>query len=66
MLKKKFQPMPFVFRSIEKLQRWLNGEPLEHLSTPLFIPSSTLLSMPLTIKQLSSDETGVSPLSQVN
>ncbi|KAF6738684.1 Germinal-center associated nuclear protein [Oryzias melastigma] len=51
-------------RFTEKLQFWLNGEPLEHLSTPLFIPSSTLLSMPHTIKQGSSDRTGVSPLAQ--
>ncbi|XP_019955220.2 germinal-center associated nuclear protein [Paralichthys olivaceus] len=36
-------------RSMEQLQRWLDGDPLDHLSTPLFIPSSTLLSMPTTI-----------------
>ncbi|KAK2839484.1 hypothetical protein Q5P01_013224 [Channa striata] len=36
-------------RNMEQLQRWLDGEPLDHLSTPLFVPSSTLLSMPTTI-----------------
>ncbi|XP_069554900.1 germinal-center associated nuclear protein [Brachyistius frenatus] len=36
-------------RSLEQLQRWLDGDPLEHLSTPLFVPSSTLLYMPTTI-----------------
>ncbi|XP_040912782.1 germinal-center associated nuclear protein [Toxotes jaculatrix] len=36
-------------RVTEQLQRWLDGDPLDHLSTPLFIPSSTLLSMPKTI-----------------
>ncbi|XP_027138252.1 germinal-center associated nuclear protein isoform X2 [Larimichthys crocea] len=36
-------------RSMEQLQRWLDGDPVDHLSTPLFIPSSTLLSMPTTI-----------------
>ncbi|RVE58447.1 hypothetical protein OJAV_G00209450 [Oryzias javanicus] len=51
-------------RFTEKLQNWLNGDPLEHLSTPLFIPSSTLLSMPHTIKHGSSDRTGFSPLAQ--
>ncbi|XP_035860182.1 germinal-center associated nuclear protein isoform X2 [Sander lucioperca] len=35
-------------RSMEQLQRWLDGDPLDHLSTSLFIPSSTLLSMPST------------------
>ncbi|XP_053296244.1 germinal-center associated nuclear protein [Pleuronectes platessa] len=35
-------------RSLEQLQRWLDGDPLEHLSSPLFIPSSTLLSRPTT------------------
>ncbi|XP_061579845.1 germinal-center associated nuclear protein [Cololabis saira] len=44
-------------RSMEKLQHWLDGEPLEHLSIPLFIPSSTLLSMPTTIKCLATDKT---------
>ncbi|XP_031730841.1 germinal-center associated nuclear protein isoform X1 [Anarrhichthys ocellatus] len=36
-------------RSMEQLQRWLDGDPLVHLSTPLFIPSSTLLSVHTTI-----------------
>ncbi|XP_023278966.1 LOW QUALITY PROTEIN: germinal-center associated nuclear protein [Seriola lalandi dorsalis] len=38
-------------RSMDQLQRWLDGDPLDHLSTPLFVPSSTLLSMPTTIIQ---------------
>ncbi|XP_041663549.1 germinal-center associated nuclear protein isoform X2 [Cheilinus undulatus] len=37
-------------RSMEQLQRWLDGDPVDHLTTPLFIPTSTLLSMPTTIK----------------
>ncbi|KAM6934890.1 germinal-center associated nuclear protein [Xenentodon cancila] len=44
-------------RSMEKLRRWLDGEPLDHLSIPLFIPSSTLLSMPTTIKCSATDKT---------
>ncbi|KAM7380864.1 hypothetical protein PAMP_004134 [Pampus punctatissimus] len=36
-------------RCMEQLQRWLDGDPFDHLSTPLFIPSSTLLSTPTTI-----------------
>ncbi|XP_067373088.1 germinal-center associated nuclear protein [Channa argus] len=44
-------------RSMEQLQRWLDGEPLHHLSTPLFIPSSTLLSMPTTIRGSHTDKT---------
>ncbi|XP_028291676.1 germinal-center associated nuclear protein [Gouania willdenowi] len=35
-------------RSMEQLQRWLNGNPMDHLTLPLFLPSSTLLSMPTT------------------
>ncbi|XP_029315303.1 germinal-center associated nuclear protein [Cottoperca gobio] len=35
-------------RSMEQLQQWLDGDPLEHLSTPLFIPSSTLLCTTMT------------------
>ncbi|XP_068602688.1 germinal-center associated nuclear protein [Brachionichthys hirsutus] len=35
-------------RCLEQLQRWLDGDPVEHLSTPLFVPSSNLLSMPTT------------------
>ncbi|XP_028289454.1 germinal-center associated nuclear protein isoform X2 [Parambassis ranga] len=37
-------------RSLEQLQQWLDGDPLEHLTTPLFIPSSTLLSLPTTVR----------------
>ncbi|XP_054471888.1 germinal-center associated nuclear protein [Anoplopoma fimbria] len=36
-------------RCMDQLQRWMDGDPLDHLSTPLFIPSSTLLSMSTTI-----------------
>ncbi|XP_034430226.1 germinal-center associated nuclear protein isoform X2 [Hippoglossus hippoglossus] len=36
-------------RGLEQLQRWLDGDPLEHLSSPLFIPSSTLLCRPTTM-----------------
>ncbi|CAJ1078722.1 germinal-center associated nuclear protein isoform X1 [Xyrichtys novacula] len=43
-------------RSMEQLQRWLDGDPVEQLSTPLFIPSSTLLTMP-TIRHLSTSRT---------
>ncbi|XP_065817978.1 germinal-center associated nuclear protein isoform X2 [Labrus bergylta] len=38
-------------RSMEQFQRWLDGDPADHLSTPLFIPSSILLSMPTIIQQ---------------
>ncbi|MEQ2308541.1 hypothetical protein AMECASPLE_029200, partial [Ameca splendens] len=44
-------------RSLEQLQRWLDGDPLDHLSTPLFIPSSTLLSSPTTRKVAPSGRT---------
>ncbi|CAI5656694.1 unnamed protein product [Oreochromis niloticus] len=37
-------------RSMEQLQCWVDGDPLEQLTTPLFLPSSTLLSMPTTIR----------------
>ncbi|XP_034741540.1 germinal-center associated nuclear protein isoform X1 [Etheostoma cragini] len=46
-------------RSMEQLQRWLDGDPLdplETLSTSLFIPSSTLLSM-TTIKPAPTAQT---------
>uniref|UniRef100_UPI0037E89A44 germinal-center associated nuclear protein n=1 Tax=Semicossyphus pulcher TaxID=241346 RepID=UPI0037E89A44 len=49
-------------RSMEQLQRWLDGDPLDHLSTPLFIPSSTLLSMPTTIKLPPTARTREAPL----
>lgn len=41
-------------RSLEQLRRWLDGEPLDHLSTPLFVPSSTLLSSPAAVKVATS------------
>ncbi|KAE8299602.1 Germinal-center associated nuclear protein [Larimichthys crocea] len=44
-------------RSMEQLQRWLDGDPVDHLSTPLFIPSSTLLSMPTTITHSPTSKT---------
>lgn len=37
-------------RSLEQFQRWLDGDPVSHLTTPLFIPSSTLLSAPTTLR----------------
>ncbi|KAM4558443.1 germinal-center associated nuclear protein [Odontesthes bonariensis] len=56
-------------RSMEQLQRWLDGDPLDHLSIPLFIPSSTLLSVPTTMKCVSADktqETGASQKAEVD
>ncbi|XP_041857307.1 germinal-center associated nuclear protein [Melanotaenia boesemani] len=43
-------------RSMEQLQRWVDGDPLDHLSTPLFVPSSTLLSTPTTIKWVAREK----------
>lgn len=40
-----------LYRSMEQLQRWVDGDALDPLSTPLFVPSSILLSMPKTIVQ---------------
>ncbi|KAK5921323.1 hypothetical protein CgunFtcFv8_025038 [Champsocephalus gunnari] len=51
-------------RSMKQLQRWLDGDNLDHLSTPLFIPSSTLLSMPPTITRVDSAKTPDYPLTQ--
>ncbi|KAF3842809.1 hypothetical protein F7725_001658 [Dissostichus mawsoni] len=51
-------------RSMEQLQRWLDDDHLDHLSTPLFIPSSTLLSMPPTITRGDSAKTPDDPLTQ--
>ncbi len=50
---------------MEQLQRWLDGDPLDHLSTPLFIPSSTLLSMPTTILHPPTAKTRDQTLTQV-
>ncbi|XP_035985723.1 germinal-center associated nuclear protein-like [Fundulus heteroclitus] len=44
-------------RSLEQLRRWLDGDPLDHLSTPLFMLSSTLLSSPTTMKVAPSGRT---------
>ncbi|XP_074514474.1 germinal-center associated nuclear protein [Sebastes fasciatus] len=44
-------------RSMEQLQRWLDGEPVVHLSTPLFLPSSTLLSMPTMMMHATTAKT---------
>ncbi|XP_030614652.1 germinal-center associated nuclear protein [Archocentrus centrarchus] len=44
-------------RNMEQLQRWVDGNPLEHLTTPLFLPSSTLLSMPTTITRTPTAKT---------
>ncbi|KAK5861477.1 hypothetical protein PBY51_022871 [Eleginops maclovinus] len=51
-------------RSMEQLQRWLDGDHLDHLSTPLFIPSSTLLSMPPTIMRGATAKTPDATLTQ--
>ncbi|KAK1902941.1 Germinal-center associated nuclear protein [Dissostichus eleginoides] len=51
-------------RSMEQLQRWLDDDHMDHLSTPLFIPSSTLLSMPPTIIRGDSAKTPDDPLTQ--
>ncbi|XP_034077413.1 germinal-center associated nuclear protein isoform X1 [Gymnodraco acuticeps] len=51
-------------RSMKQLQRWLDGDNLDHLSTPLFIPSSTLLSMPPNITRVDSAKTPDYPLTQ--
>uniref|UniRef100_A0A8C6NZW1 Germinal-center associated nuclear protein n=2 Tax=Nothobranchius furzeri TaxID=105023 RepID=A0A8C6NZW1_NOTFU len=51
-------------RSMEKLQQWVTGEPLDHLSTPLFIPSSILLSTPATIRCTPTGKTGPAALTQ--
>ncbi|XP_067459089.1 germinal-center associated nuclear protein [Thunnus thynnus] len=45
-------------RSMEQLQRWLDGAAFDHLSTPLFIPSSTLLSMPTILTHAPTAKTG--------
>lgn len=54
-----------VYRYMEQLQRWLDGDPVDHLSTPLFIPSSTLLSMPTTIMHAPTAKTRDATLTQV-
>lgn len=51
-------------RSMEQFQRWMDGDPLDNLSTPLFIPSSTLLSMPTTILHAPTAKTRDAPLTQ--
>ncbi|XP_073329353.1 germinal-center associated nuclear protein [Pagrus major] len=51
-------------RSMEQLQHWLDGDPVDHLSTPLFIPSSTLLSMPTTIAHAPTAKTRDAALPQ--
>ncbi|XP_029967911.1 germinal-center associated nuclear protein [Salarias fasciatus] len=48
-------------RWMEQLQRWLNGEAADHLSTPLLIPSSNILCMPLTIRTPSTAKTRDTP-----
>lgn len=54
-----------VYRSMEQLKRWLDGDPVDHLSTPLFIPSSTLLSMPTTVAHAPTAKTRDAALTQV-
>lgn len=50
---------------MEQLQHWLDGDPVDHLSTPLFIPSSTLLSMPTAIRHAPAAKTQDAALTQV-
>ncbi|XP_074551191.1 germinal-center associated nuclear protein isoform X2 [Halichoeres trimaculatus] len=52
-------------RSMEQLQRWMDGDPVDHLSMPLFIPSSTLLYMPTTIRHPPTARTQDKTLTQV-
>lgn len=42
-------------RMMEQFQRWADGEPLEQLYSRLFVPSSTLLSIPPTLVHPSSN-----------
>ncbi|XP_026231972.1 germinal-center associated nuclear protein [Anabas testudineus] len=44
-------------RSTEQLQRWLDDDPWDHSSTPLFIPSSTLLCMPTAVRHSTTAKT---------
>uniref|UniRef100_UPI003AAB6F8D germinal-center associated nuclear protein n=1 Tax=Centroberyx gerrardi TaxID=166262 RepID=UPI003AAB6F8D len=46
-------------RSMEQLQRWLDADPLDYLSMPLFMPSSTLLSVPTTMMPMPIAKTPV-------
>ncbi|CAN9497974.1 unnamed protein product [Ophioblennius macclurei] len=48
-------------RCMEQLQRWLDGEAVDQLSTPLLIPSSNILCMPLTIRTPSTAKTRQTP-----
>uniref|UniRef100_A0A8C4IA11 Germinal-center associated nuclear protein n=1 Tax=Dicentrarchus labrax TaxID=13489 RepID=A0A8C4IA11_DICLA len=64
-LHNKYVCMCAVCRTMEQLQRWLDGDPVEHLSTPLFVPSSTLLSMPTTITHAPAAKTRDAALTQV-
>lgn len=56
--------LPFC-RSMEQLQCWVDGDPLEQLTTPLFLPSSTLLSMPTTIRHTPTARTREASFTQV-
>ncbi|KAM3862155.1 germinal-center associated nuclear protein [Diretmus argenteus] len=51
-------------RTMEQYQRWLDTDPLDYLSMPLFMPSSTLLSMSTTMMPTSTSKTQGSPLTQ--
>lgn len=48
-------------RTTEQLQRWLDGEAVDHLSTPLLIPSSNILCMPLTMRTPQAAKTRQTP-----
>ncbi|KAM4608580.1 germinal-center associated nuclear protein [Polymixia lowei] len=51
-------------RSMEQLQRWLDADPLDHVSIPLFMPSSTLLSSPSSMVPTHTAKTPGSSLTQ--
>ncbi|XP_037543110.1 germinal-center associated nuclear protein [Nematolebias whitei] len=52
------------WRSTEQLQRWLDEDPLDKLSTPLFVPSSTLLSTQTIIQRAPKDRPPEAALTQ--
>lgn len=53
------------FRCLEQLQYWLSGNPVDHLSTPLFIPSSTLLTTPTAVQHAPTAKTQDTAFTQV-
>ncbi|KAF7658146.1 hypothetical protein LDENG_00016710 [Lucifuga dentata] len=51
-------------RSMEQFQRWLDTDPLDYVSTPHFLPSSTLLSTPTVMMPAPIAKTRAPPLTQ--